>query len=376
MVLVTSCSDVKYDNAPYSDPVSNLTYETSGRNLILTWTNPAGATGAAIFKDGTQIASVEGGVNTYTVTNADDNQEHYYTVKAIYGTDGVSEGQTLAVTIESHIKVGYYLTTTNYTDLPDDDEVAAAEWFKENYIDNNTGIWVHSSDLSSLSIDDVSALWIQIDRIGIGYGYANLPFSSSELNALKKYVQDGGNLFLTKHATQLVAGIGRIDDRFAPGIFSDGEGGVGTDVWCMNAVIGCRMDASYDHRNHQAFLGLEAGDPNNYGFETYPMEGPGLREDHNCMWDLNAYGFSGNPNVTSNWESETNSTVLATWGHVADYCCAGIVEFNPTSEYAGKILACGLSTYEFKQNAPAEGTQNAYQSNIEKFTKNSIDYLK
>ena len=106
------------------------------------------------------------------------------------------------------------------------------------------------------------------------------------------------------------------------------------------------------------------------------MEGPGLREDHNCMWDLNAYSFSREPNVIVNWEDATNSSVLAVWGHVADFCVAGVVEFFPTDNCAGKIIACGLSAYEFKQNEPQDGTDNAYQSNIELFTKNCVDYLK
>lgn len=373
----TSCSDVKYDNTPYSDPVSNLAYTNEGRTLTLTWTNPAGATGTAIFCDGKQIAALEGNVTQYIVSNAPVNETHYYTVKAIYGNEGrVSEGASTTVFIEYNVKVGYLLTAADYTALPDDDEVAAAEWFKKEYVDNNEGIFVKNSDLSTISVDNVSALWIQIDRVGLGYGVDKLPLSASDIQALKKYVKAGGNVFVSKQATQLVSAIGRIEDRLAPGIYSDGDGGVGTDVWCMNAQIGVGAAACYDHRGHSIFMGLEAGDVNGYGFENYPIEGPGLREDHNCMWDLNAYGFPGSPNTVANWEDATNSTVLATWGHVQDYCCAGIVEFNATTEYAGTIIACGLSAYEFKQNAPQEGTQNAYQKNIERLTKNCIEYLK
>lgn len=100
-----------------------------------------------------------------------------------------------------------------------------------------------------------------------------------------------------------------------------------------------------------------------------------MREDHNCMWDLNAYGLPAlapeAKNVVNAFEHLNDCTVLATWGHVTDYCCAGIVEFNPTSIYKGRVIAIGLSSYEFKQNS---GT-NQYQGNIEKLTKNCIDYL-
>jgi hypothetical protein len=88
------------------------------------------------------------------------------------------------------------------------------------------------------------------------------------------------------------------------------------------------------------------------------------------MWDLNSYGFTANPNVVANWEAATTSTVLATWGHVQDYCCAGIIEFLPEGEFLGSAICNGLSAYEFNQ----EGG-NVYQANVELLTKNTIDYL-
>ena len=120
--------------------------------------------------------------------------------------------------------------------------------------------------------------------------------------------------------------------------------------------------------SHDIFAGL-ATIPD-FGHETFALEGPGWREDHNCCWDLNTYGFPGEPNTVADFEKATNSIVLATWAHVVDYCVAGIVEFLPTDERPGRCLAIGLSAYEFKQN-----TGNPFQSNVERLTKNCIDYL-
>lgn len=174
----------------------------------------------------------------------------------------------------------------------------------------------------------------------------------------------------------MVAGLGRIENKFDVTIFSDGNGGEGTDIWTTNAVIGSSCSPAYDHRGHSIFSGLEVMPKGvQYDHESYPLEGPGMREDHNCMWDLNAYGLPtlapDAKNVVDAFERVTNSTVLATWGHVTDYCCAGIVEFNPTDEYKGRIIAIGLSAYEFNQNSGI----NQYQKNTETLTKNSIDYL-
>ena len=201
--------------------------------------------------------------------------------------------------------------------------------------------------------------------------------ASGVVDNLSAYLKAGGNVFLSKHATQLVSSMGRIAETYGPHLFSSGEGGEGTDIWTTNAVIGSNCDPKYDHRSHAAFAGLEvlpANDPvDRYDHESFPLEGPGFREDHNCMWDLNSYGFTpaDGLNVVDAFEKKTSSVVLATWGHVTDYCCGGIIEFLPTNDIKGRMICIGLSSYEFKQNS---GT-NQYQQNTEKLTKNCIDYL-
>ena len=102
----------------------------------------------------------------------------------------------------------------------------------------------------------------------------------------------------------------------------------------------------------------------------YCFEGAGVKGDHNCMWDLNAYGLAPNPNVVKTWEETTNSTVLGTWNHVVDYCCAGIVDFDPTTTFAGRILAVGLAAYEW-----SIGNANEKQDQLEKFTANCLKYV-
>ena len=203
--------------------------------------------------------------------------------------------------------------------------------------------------------------------MGIGAGWDKLPLSADAVAALTTYYKNGGNLFLSNHATQLVVPLGRTER--APGIFADGEGGDGADVWTINANIGME----YDHRSHPVFAGMVTSDQ--FSHETFPLIGPGRREDHNCMWDLNSYGFPGlypnAGNIVKAFEEENNATVLATWGHVTDYCCAGMVEFASTAEYQGTCIALGLAAYEWNQNS----NLNVYQDNIVLMTKNILHYL-
>lgn len=373
-----SCSDVDIPAAVQSAKVSNLAATVEGRAITLSWTLPSaeGIKGVNIYRNNDLIAEL-GAVATYTAKKQPSNQDLLYTVKIVYENGNMSEGETFKVDALPGSKVAMLLPSNNDSDL-DDDELAAKKWFVQTYGDNGTVFT--PATLTSLNPSQYAALWIQIDRVGLEMGPDKLPadiIASGIISNLTTYLKAGGNVFLTRHATQLVSSLGRIAEQYGPHLFGSGEGGEGTDIWTTNAVIGSNCDPKYDHRSHAAFAGLEvlpANDPvNMYDHESYPLEGPGFREDHNCMWDLNSYGFTpaDGVNVVDAFEKKTSSVVLATWGHVTDYCCGGIIEFLPTADIKGRVLCIGLSAYEFNQNS----VTNQYQQNTEKLTKNCIDYL-
>lgn len=379
----SSCSDVEIPAGVAAPKVENLTSQVDGRTVTLNWTLPADEqkSGVDIYRNNSLLESL-GLVNSAVLELQPGKSTCLYTLKMKYNDGRVSEGVSTSVTIDAEPSKVAMLLPSNDASALDDDESAAEEWFKNTYGDK--GVVLTPADIKAMSKIDrgqYSMIWIQIDRVGLEKGWQKLPadiVDADVIAKLKAFAQSGGNLFLTKHATQLSAAIGRIDDSLAPGLFGSGEGGEGSDIWTTNAVIGSNCDPKYDHRSHAAFVGLDVlpiGDPvDNYDHESYPLEGPGFREDHNCMWDLNAYGLPDKvptgKNVVEAWQQLTNSTVLATWGHVIDYCCAGIVEFNPTTDYKGTVLCIGLSAYEFNQRGG-----NQYQANTNRLTKNCIDYL-
>lgn len=246
---------------------------------------------------------------------------------------------------------------------PSTTEQAALSWFE-----NNAGGKVISADTLTLhSLDNISCLWIMVDRIGLQLGAENLPDNLNTLatTVLKPYVQAGGNLLLTNQATQLAYAMGRTS--YAPKIFGNGAGSQNPDEWGIQAVIGNVEGQTYDHRSHDIFKGLEENDK--YGHPTYALIGNGLKLDHNCMWDLNLgeYALADNPNKVADFEDKNNAVVLGTWQHVVDYCCAGIVEFLPNEQFEGRVLACGLAAYDW--------TQWQYSTNFTKFTANMLNYL-
>ena len=271
-------------------------------------------------------------------------------------------------------------------------EKAACAMFKDL---NPDGTIIPSGRTDLITTDNFDCIWVHIDRVGLGLG--NLPAGFNDeatVNALGDYLRNGGNLYLTKHATQLLTRIGRIDSKFAPNLFGDGDGCLGEDRWTVQAQIGywfinekdnpndLRPDQYYDRRGHAIYAGLEVNDE--FASETFGLLGrenadgaaPLWREDHNCMWDLNAYAYtSEGPNTVVKFEQDNKAVVLGQWGHVQDFAVAGIVEFLPQTASraaeSGRIIANGLAAYEL---APRQGV-NYYSDNIRKLTANSINYL-
>lgn len=274
-------------------------------------------------------------------------------------------------------------------------ERAAAEFFKAQY---PNGAFITATNASQINSGQYDVVWVHVDRQGIGQGWDKLPDgfgTQATADALATFIANGGSVYLSKHATQLTYPMGTCE--FPCNIFSDGDGGNGTDIWTIQAIIGVVNDAQYfpnpepgrefdasqvyDHTNHPIYKDLftvPAHDPfADFETPTYPMEGTGngtemWREDHNCMWDLNACAFTTEgPNTTVQFEKQCNATLLGTWGHVQDYCVAGIVEFNPKAEGKGIVLTNGLAACEW---APRNGG-NAYGANLDKLTSNAINYL-
>lgn len=365
--LLTACSDVDLPQTPTMPGAEDIAYSIDGRSVTLSWAAPsAGVTEVRLYRDNTLIATLPADVNTYTVARQGANVEVLYTVKFVYSNGICSLGKTVGVTVEAEPAVpAMLLPVASVDELEDDDETAAARWFKTAY---PQGALLDANTVTELDPDKYCVIWINIDRVGLAQGWRKLPKSISgtaTVNMLKDYLALGGNLLLTKHATQMVVPTGIVSSMYAPGIFGSGDGGEGSDNWAMN----CNIGMTYDRRHHDIFKGLATiGD---YGHETFGLTGPGWREDHNCMWDLNSYGLDPTPNTVAAFEAETNSTVLATWAHVTDFAVAGIVEFKGTDERPGKCIANGLAAYEFNQNSGV----NPFQGNVETLTKNCIDYL-
>lgn len=360
--------------------VTGLKADVSGRTVTLSWTLPSadGITGVRVIRDGDAAAAtlLEGRPTSCEMKAQPMDKDLNYTVEVVYNLYYASNGASVKAYIPYITpKMGYLMTAPTIAELPDDDERAAATWF----IAQENAELIQPSQLADLDIDLYPVIWIEIDRVGLPYGWENLPSeisNSTTMDDLRNYIANGGNLYLSNMATQLTAPLGYVPADMAPTLFGNGEGGSGNDVWVLNAYLGWDFrdgadQGFYDRTAHAIYKGLTFSDPNNYGYDNLPLIGPGQREDHNCMWDCNIYGRGIYPDVIKNFEVTTNSMVLATWGHVRDHCVAGIVDFYANNEH-GRCIANGLAAYEWNQNSGV----NPYQHNVEQLTANILDYLK
>lgn len=252
---------------------------------------------------------------------------------------------------KAQTKVGIFVENT--TGL-DDDEQAAYDWFHNSYKPGHglEKVVFTPDNISNLNANDVKVLWIPINRQGDNESVVKPSAIYNHVETLTKYVQDGGNLYLTNHATLLTSAIGRIDEQYKPNTVSYGAPGENKDAWGVNPRF-----ADMDYRGHVLYSDFVAGSKN----DNYFLNSGTSKEDHNCLWTgVSSY---------TDFIKDTNSHILGKWSDNVDTKNFGVVEFMPTEEYKGTILCNGLAAYEWS----CEG--NKYVDNIKRFTVNSISYL-
>ena len=192
--------------------------------------------------------------------------------------------KSLAATNES--KYAFLISAESLETIQDDDELAAATWFKTYYLSGDI-ISAMSIKNNLVDLSQYNVIWIHIDKEN-GTGEIPLIFKDTDvISRIKNYYKDGGNLFLTNHATQYITSLGRTTRT--PNIINAGAAANSTDVWSINPNIG--MTNNYSA--HPIYSGLSITNIT-FPHTTIPLLGPGLKEYHNSMWDLNAYGYTGN----------------------------------------------------------------------------------
>jgi len=385
--------DVSGFNTANVTDMSRMFYNCSNLNMIKAgseWSIAAVNYGSEMFAGCTNL--VGGAGTTYSADHVDHTYARidggtanpgYFTAKNATPLEKVAtpsfswSENTLTISSETQGAEIYFaldtarvamLVPTNYSNSAD--EKAAVDWFVKNYVEKGLGeLYTPYNNVENLIDRGYSACWVMSDRVGTQQGADNLPGNlggSYVTNILRRFAEKGGNLLLTNHATQLVSSVGRIAATYAPNIFLSGEGGQNPDVWGIHPV---NTNVEGQSRDHPIYANMTYVPDIDGGI--YPLDGPGIKGDHNSMWNLYDLGLSTEPSVVKNWEDTTNSTILGTWNSSLENSTAGIVDFAPTTNFAGRVLAVGMAAYEWDLG----GATNTYQSQLEQFTKNCLTYL-
>lgn len=291
--------------------------------------------------------------------------------------------QYLVNTNRNYIYLGMWIDGANVGAIGSAQEKNAAEWFLETIVSTGHGEFITTNTVAANTIttENYKCVWLNIDRIG--YEKGTLPdYLTNNVATFKSYFNAGGNLYLTKFATQYLVNLERINASFTPGIYGNGGASNITDVndkWGINAHIGFNnVEANpsqyYEHANHAIYSEIPTIYYPGNTYTIIPLAGCAdggtlKREDHNCCWDLNAYTYtSAGVNTVEKFQADNNCIVIGTWGHVTDYAVAAVVEFNGNETGIGGIIANGYSGYQWSEG-------NAYQAQMEALTLNSLNYL-
>lgn len=260
-------------------------------------------------------------------------------------------------------------------------ERRAYEWFMDsNGFGGEDYVTIKDVKEGALLIDGkpaMTALWINIDRVGLSLADFDALFNDDVATALGNYVKVGGNLYLSKQATRLVSKIGRA--TWWPNDYQSNGYSDASDEWQM-CVHFC-TDGNIDNPFHACLKHMENGQSQDeLDFVTrFPLtsgEGSYRRTDNNCAWgDWNLYtpGKGGcDPERRTGFENAMNCKVLGSWGHTRGLDYAGFIEFYPATvgevEYKGTVMVMGLAAYQW-------GAQNKSEYNVKNLTKGILNYL-
>ena len=303
-------------------------------------------------------------------------------------------------------KFGMVVRSNDITDVTktDDDfslERAQYKWFKENYIDQNQGIVINlttdEGDALAQKIASCGTIWVVVAPYNGGqFGAAGYDLGIFQRNdfvlALKKHVENGGNLYLSNFATKLVVNIGRVKNE-SPYVPADGQSDKRPDTdnnpWYLCPLIGVTSnqgkiesenDARFNRWSHPIYNGITDVEPyskdSHFKVKSIPINKTienSERRNVYCFWAL-----ENTETAFTNFQNATNSVVLGTTEWSYWYDNAAIVEFKPSHSGDGKtvfdgtIIANGLAGCALGVNV--SGT-NSCEETVKKLNANILSYL-
>ncbi len=243
--------------------------------------------------------------------------------------------------------------------LTDPDEIAAAEWMM-NSIPNSSYISFDQVKNGSVDLTLYDVIWWHYDDVS-----QKLPAIAGDItvvNAFKAYYQNGGRLFLSTFACLFVANVGIAANGAPNNTFGDATPfpAATTERWGISIT---------GHDTHPIYQGLRID--NSKGYPIVYLSGIGaIKYNNSCLWNLEASPYNTATPVAT-WVQLTGGTTLGSLDWDSD--CSRRVAVSEFTDAGGGITICiGGGSYDWYSE---EETINNYKDNIEKLSKNIIEYL-
>lgn len=269
-----------------------------------------------------------------------------------------------------------------------DPEWRAAQWFYDEYVRPGKGEFVAVANFGT-KYSEFSTIWIHLDRENVAEDVLSYYNSDNQfITHLKAFTAQGGNLLLSKHASQLL-GDGRLsrlvrsetvgsstEQRFSPQyprasyIYDDKE-----VKWYIATNFNGR-----DNSTHPVFNNMDGGTSDNCkNVETLYVGAGKHHTDFNCGIPRDWIHVVINPDdnyetqkaKVDKFEEVCQCRIIGTWGGHEQMQYGGFVEFFPKGDdFKGTILMYGIAAYCWGANNGGWG-----YNNVQKMTRNGINYL-
>lgn len=301
----------------------------------------------------------------YTVTpgatlapESGSTQDFTKPVKYTISYMGESVVYTVTVVPTNFSPVGFLGTAASASDIENEDEKAAYNWFIKN-VPNAEYISFSDIKSGSASLSKYRVLWWHLD--GTTRDLPAIATSSDILTPLKSYFENGGSFFLSSWAVKYAASIGATKDgKEANNLWGESNG---AEAVTLSEDWGICFTG---HESHPVFSGLsKPAGVNNKVF----LLSSGLKvRAHNALWNF-AEDWVDYKSKSA-WETGNGGIGLGSFQWDDSNSTRAVMFEYPKSGNKGGVVCIGGEAYDWA----VVGT-NKYQGNLEKLTSNIIGYL-
>lgn len=384
----------------------------TGYDVLVTWAKAQNLTGINFHAQcGEKVIDkkLAADETSFTIPNVAEGQEWNVSVVAV-NEKGTSLSTKSSLKI-GKTKIGYlsiYDTIEELVANGDDDEVAAWAWLKREYV--SAQFVPFSSIASAETLEPFRVLFWMRDLEDGGEGAVfNMPQVVLDATpAIRQWYQQGGSMLLWSHATPYIEHLSRIpmgtwqnNDR---NINTD-RGGWNGDRWSLAVCLSPGENKfQRDHSGHPIFKGMRDVEYNVWGRTVLiPFKSGGFTEDHNCLF----FNYPSQITGIGNQEEQCYDDLVGKFGIVplgtwdsqinwvgqfnvweAQGCAEHFVATSPIAIPAtqGTVICIGNGGCNFnlkdedgsfqRDLSKLPSSNNAYQDNINRLAKNSLEYLK